>query len=88
MRWARKARGSSTALGRHVIGDNIFVYHRNPDGHIVELYTELARMDSEAVGTFAARPWHQDHPYKPKTWGPSAIGNLWGAGAPPGFSDG
>ena len=74
--------------GRHLIGDNIFTYHRNPDGQIVELFTELARMDSEAVGSFAPRPWHVDNPYVPKVWDAATQGNLWGLGAPPGFGDG
>ncbi|MBO0906090.1 VOC family protein [Jiella sonneratiae] len=74
--------------GRHVIGDNIFTYHRNPDGQIVELYTELARIDSEELGYFVPRPWREDHPYEPKTWGPGTVGNLWGPSAPPDFRDG
>lgn len=73
--------------GRHVIGDNIFTYHRDPDGHIIELYTELARIDSEDLGHFVPRPWRDDRPYKPTVWGPDTLGNLWGPGAPPGFGD-
>lgn len=73
--------------GRHIIGDNIFVYHRDPDGNIVELYTELARMDSESLGNFMPRPWRTDHPYKPSVWAQDTLMNLWGPGAPPGFGD-
>ena len=73
--------------GRHVIGDNVFTYHRDPDGHIIELYTELARIDSEDLGYFVPRPWRDDRPYKPGVWGPQTMGNLWGPGAPPGFGD-
>ena len=73
--------------GRHVIGDNIFTYHRDPDGQIVELFTELATMPQESLGTFAPRPWREDHPYKPTVWGADTLGNLWGSGPPPGFGD-
>ena len=73
--------------GRHVIGDNIFAYHRDPDGNIIELYTELARMDCEENGYFASRPWRDDLPYKPATWGDGTLTNLWGPGPPPGFGD-
>ena len=74
--------------GRHVIGDNVFIYHRNPDGQIVEFYAELAQIDSDGLDEYAPRPWQKDNPYRPKTWGPGTPGNLWGPGAPPGFADG
>jgi catechol 2,3-dioxygenase-like lactoylglutathione lyase family enzyme len=73
--------------GRHIIGDNVFTYHRDPDGHIIELYTELARIDSEELGFFVPRPWREDRPYKPTVWGKDTLSNLWGPGAPPGFGD-
>jgi catechol 2,3-dioxygenase-like lactoylglutathione lyase family enzyme len=73
--------------GRHVIGDNIFTYHRDPDGQIVELYTELATMPQEGLGTFLPRPWREDRPYVPTVWGANTLGNLWGPGPPPGFGD-
>lgn len=73
--------------GRHLIGDNIFIYHRNPDGQIVEFYAELAQMDSDDVGFYAPRPGRDDRPYEPHVWG-AVPGNYWGPGAPPGFRDG
>lgn len=73
--------------GRHIIGDNIFAYHRDPDGHIIELYTEMARIDSEALGYFVPRPWRDDRPYKPTDWSADTLTNLWGPGPPPGFGD-
>ena len=42
--------------GRHLIGHNVFTYHRNPDGQIVELYTELDQMKDEDLGYFDPRP--------------------------------
>jgi catechol 2,3-dioxygenase-like lactoylglutathione lyase family enzyme len=65
--------------GRHGIGHNLFAYHRNPDGQIVELFAELDKMPDEELGYFEPRPWHRDRPQKPKVWAkdPSAS-NLWG----------
>jgi catechol 2,3-dioxygenase-like lactoylglutathione lyase family enzyme len=73
--------------GRHIIGDNIFTYHRDPDGHIIELYTEMARIDSEDLGYFVPRPWRDDRPYTPTEWSADTLANLWGPGPPPGFGD-
>jgi catechol 2,3-dioxygenase-like lactoylglutathione lyase family enzyme len=73
--------------GRHIIGDNIFIYHRDPDGHIIELYAEMARIDSEELGYFVPRPWRDDRPYKPTDWSADTLTNLWGPGAPSGFGD-
>ena len=65
--------------GRHGIGHNIFVYHRTPDGHIVELFTELDRINDEELGYFEPRPWHHDRPQRPKVWVPDIrAANLWG----------
>jgi len=44
--------------GRHIIGHNVFIYHRNPDGQIMELYCELDQMKDEAFGYFEPRPSH------------------------------
>jgi catechol 2,3-dioxygenase-like lactoylglutathione lyase family enzyme len=73
--------------GRHLIGHNVFIYHRNPDGQIVELYTDLDQMKDESLGYFEPRPWHQDFPQRPKVWPMDTLSNYWGAGAPPGFGD-
>ncbi len=64
--------------GRHGIGHNLFAYHRSPAGLITETFAELDRMNEE-LGYFEPRPWHRDHPQKPKVWpkDPSAA-NLWG----------
>jgi catechol 2,3-dioxygenase-like lactoylglutathione lyase family enzyme len=73
--------------GRHLIGHNVFTYHRNPDGQIIELYTELDQLKDEDIGYFEPRAWHQDHPQRPKTWPMDTLSNYWGAGSPPGFGD-
>jgi catechol 2,3-dioxygenase-like lactoylglutathione lyase family enzyme len=64
--------------GRHGIGHNLFAYHRSPAGLITETFAELDRMNEE-LGYFEPRPWHRDHPQRPKVWpkDPSAA-NLWG----------
>lgn len=73
--------------GRHIIGHNIFIYHRNPDGQIMELYCDLDQMKDEALGYFDPKPWHQDQPQKPKVWPADTLGSYWGGRAPPGFGD-
>lgn len=73
--------------GRHVIGHNVFIYHKNPDGQIMELYCELDQMKQESLGYFEPRPWHQDQPQNPKVWPTDTLGSYWGGRAPPGFGD-
>jgi catechol 2,3-dioxygenase-like lactoylglutathione lyase family enzyme len=64
--------------GRHGPGHNIFTYHRNPDDQIVELFTELDKMLDEALGYFDPRPWHRDHPQRPKVWAGPGPRDIWG----------
>jgi len=74
--------------GRHIIGHNIFIYHRNPDGQIIECYTGLDQMKDESLGYFEPRPWHQDQPQRPKVWPADTYGNYWTGQRPPaGFGD-
>jgi catechol-2,3-dioxygenase len=64
--------------GRHGIGHNLFAYHRSPAGLITETFAELDRMNEE-LGYFEPRPWHRDHPQRPKVWPKDpAASNLWG----------
>jgi len=53
---------------RHGPGHNTAIYHRNPDGHLVELFCDLDRMTDEELGYFEPRPWHRDRPQRPKVW--------------------
>lgn len=74
--------------GRHGIGHNIFTYHKNPDGQIIELYCELDRVQDEDLGWYEPRPWHGERPLKPKTWAPGpGSANLWGVMPPDDFLD-
>jgi len=54
--------------GRHSVGHNLFLYHRDPDDHIIEFYAELDQMADEALGYFEARPWHFEKPQWPRVW--------------------
>ena len=65
---------------RHGPGHNVAIYHRDPDGHVVEMFYELDRMIDEDLGYYDPRPWHRDRPQRPKVW----VGlprDVWG-GAP------
>jgi catechol-2,3-dioxygenase len=68
--------------GRHGIGHNVFLYHRDPDDHIVEFYIEMDRMSDESSGAYDPRPWHKDRPQRPKVWDRIPAGLTWGM--PPG----
>jgi catechol 2,3-dioxygenase-like lactoylglutathione lyase family enzyme len=67
--------------GRHILGHNIAIYHRNSDEVRVEFFTEMDQMKDEALGYFDPRPWHQDRPQRPKAWGPETLRNYWGFGS-------
>lgn len=53
---------------RHGPGHNVAIYHRNPDGHLIELFFDLDLMVDEDLGYFEPRPWHRDRPQRPKVW--------------------
>lgn len=67
--------------GRHIIGHNVACYHRNHDNVRVEFFCEMDQMKDEDLGYFEPRPWHQDRPQRPKTWGPDTLRNYWGFGS-------
>lgn len=67
--------------GRHIIGHNVACYHRNADGVRVEFFCEMDQMKDEDLGYFEPRPWHQDRPQRPKTWGKETLRNYWGFGS-------
>ncbi len=72
--------------GRHGPGHNIFLYYRDPDGNIIELFCEVDRMIDEDLGWFEPRPWHEDYPQRPKVWEPNPRSvNIWGPPPPEGF---
>jgi catechol-2,3-dioxygenase len=64
---------------RHGPGHNVAVYHRSPDGCLIELFYDMDLMVDEELGYFEPRPWHRDRPQRPKTW----VGlprDVWGVG--------
>ena len=63
---------------RHIIGHNIAIYHKNPDGVVIEFFCEMDQMHDEELGYFEPRPWHQDRPQRPKVWGDDTLSNWWG----------
>ena len=64
--------------GRHGIGHNVFVYHRNPDDQIVEVFTDIDVMLDERLGYFEPRAWHRDNPQRPKVWRREDAAMIWG----------
>jgi catechol-2,3-dioxygenase len=64
--------------GRHTVGHNLFVFHRDPDDHIIEFYAELDLMKDEDLGFFEPRPWHEFNPQRPRVWKLSESAPVWG----------
>ena len=73
---------------RHGIGHNIAVYHRDPDGNVIEFYTEMDQMKDEALGYFDPRPWHTDSPQRPKVWDRESGPMTWGVPPRPEYVQG
>ncbi|WP_433786193.1 VOC family protein [Actinomycetospora sp. CA-101289] len=70
--------------GRHGPGHNLFTYHRDPDGNVVELFTQIDVVHDEAKGYWEPRPWHEQVPMGPRTWEVDmATVNQWGPIDPP-----
>lgn len=70
---------------RHGPGHNISIYYRETDNQTIELFCELDRMLDEELGYFDPRPWHRDHPQRPKVWEPGPTSNIWGLPPTPAF---
>ena len=65
--------------GRHGPGHNLFTYHRDPDGNLVEISTEMDLVFDESDPKFQPRPWHEDLNQRPKVWVITPrVGNIWG----------
>lgn len=74
--------------GRHGLGHNLYIYHRDPDGNIVEMFADMDVMSSEELGYFDPRPHHEDFPQRPKIWPDTPdTGDQWGVPVPAGFLD-
>jgi catechol-2,3-dioxygenase len=69
--------------GRHGPGHNIFSYHRDPDGNLIECFTEMDIIVDQQTGRLYPRPWHETEPQFPMVWAPSeAAANAWGPVSP------
>ncbi|SDN89763.1 VOC family protein [Alkalicoccus daliensis] len=62
---------------RHGAGHNIACYHKDPEGNLIELFTDGDVFIKE-LGIFEPRPWHKDSPQKPKVWSTDECLSLWG----------
>jgi len=51
------------------VGHNLYTYHHDPDGQIVELFAEQDQMSDEAAGAWDPRPWHHETPLRPPAVG-------------------
>jgi catechol-2,3-dioxygenase len=71
--------------GRHGPGHNIYVYHYDPEGNVIEFFGELDRMSQEELGYFDPRPYHRDNPQRPKVWTLGPDIDIWGTPPPPEF---
>ena len=60
--WEGATSRYSRGPGRHGAGHNIFTYHRDPNQHVIELFTDLDLMLNEELGFSEPRPWHEDRP--------------------------
>ena len=71
-------------VGRHGPGHNLYAYHYDPDGNIIETFAELDRISNEEQGYFDPRPYHRDKPQRPKVW-TELPADLWGPPRPADF---
>lgn len=62
---------------RHGAGHNIATYHRDPDGNMIELFTD-ADVYVPELGIFEPRPWHENFPQRPRVWGTEECITTWG----------
>lgn len=53
---------------RHSAGHNIASYHYDPEKVMIELYTDMDVFVPE-MGCCEPRPWHEDLPMTPRSWG-------------------
>lgn len=59
--------------------DGNWLAHHDPDGNLIELFTQLDVIHDEAKGNWEPRPWHNEFPQYPKTWEVDAVAvNSWG----------
>ncbi|MCL6597846.1 MAG: VOC family protein [Alicyclobacillus macrosporangiidus] len=62
---------------RHGAGHNIATYHRDPEGNMIELFTDADVFIPE-LNMFEPRPWHETIPQRPRVWGTDECITRWG----------
>ena len=67
--WPSKEYRLHWGPGRHGPGHNIFTYHRDPDGNIIELFTQLDVMYDESQGLLRAPALARGLPAGPEVLG-------------------
>ncbi|GHO65473.1 3,4-dihydroxyphenylacetate 2,3-dioxygenase [Ktedonobacter sp. SOSP1-52] len=83
---AKKNIALSWGPGRHGPGHSLFMFHRDPDGNLIELFSDMDLVLNEDLGYFEPRPWHTDCPQRPKVWSRSLqAANIWGIAPPETF---
>lgn len=68
--------------GRHGPGHNLYTYHLDPDGNVVELFSDLDRMSDESLGHWDPRPHHRNKPQVPQVWDFDRWIDIWGPPIP------
>lgn len=68
--------------GRHGPGHNLYTYHLDPDGNVVELFADLDRMSNEELGCWDPRPHHRNSPQRPQVWDLDPKSECWGPPVP------
>jgi catechol-2,3-dioxygenase len=77
--FAREKVRLTWGMGRHGPGHNLFSYHEDPDGNLVEAFTEADVILDEKDPQWEPRPWHEDFPLGPRFWPlEPATANQWG----------
>ena len=72
----RNSRKCEWGPSRHTIAHNVAAYHRDPEGRLVEFFTEMDIVNE--LGFFEPRPWHDMFPQRPQAWPDGTSSNYWG----------
>ena len=70
---------------RGSLGHNVATFTRDAHDCVTEFYAELDQIKDEALGSSDPRPWHQDHPQRPRCGRAGRILYVWGPPPTPDF---
>ena len=72
--------------GRHGVGHNIFTYHHDPDGNIVEVFADMDRIPTSGSATSIRARTTRIFRSVPRSGRARLVAaNMWGIPPPPGF---